>query len=76
VGMEIFPCLLYQGILSRGITMTNTLGHAKITRGGQVTLNKKIREELGLNIGSYVIFQKEGNKLVVLPAELKLKTSS
>lgn len=56
--------------------MTNTLGHAKITRGGQVTLNKKIREELGVNIGSYVIFQKEGNKLVVLPAELKLKVSS
>ena len=56
--------------------MTNTLGHAKITRGGQVTLNKKIREELGVNIGSYVIFQKEGTKLVVLPAELKLKESS
>lgn len=55
--------------------MTNTLGQAKITRGGQVTLNKKIRDELGLDIGGYVMFQKEGNKLVVLPAEIKLKTS-
>lgn len=53
--------------------MTNTLGQAKITRGGQVTLNKKIRDELGVDIGSYVIFQKEGAKLVLLPAELKLK---
>lgn len=56
--------------------MIQALGQAKVTRGGQVTLNKKIREELGVNIGSYVIFQKEGNKLVVLPAELKLKTSN
>lgn len=56
--------------------MTNTLGQAKITRGGQVTLNKKIRDELGLDIGGYVIFQKEGTKLVVLPAEIKLKVNS
>jgi len=56
--------------------MIQALGQAKVTRGGQVTLNKKIREELGVNIGSYVIFQKEGTKLVILPAELKLKTSS
>lgn len=55
--------------------MINTLGQAKITRGGQVTLNKKIRDELGVDIGSYVIFQKEGTKLVLLPAELKLKIS-
>lgn len=55
--------------------MTNTLGQAKITRGGQVTLSKKVREELGVDIGSYVMFQKEGSKLVLLPAELKLKTS-
>ncbi len=55
--------------------MTPTLGQAKITRGGQVTLNKKIRDELGVDIGSYVVFQKEGNKLVILPAELKLKSS-
>ena len=56
--------------------MTNTIGQAKITRGGQVTLNKKIRDELGLDIGGYVMFQKEGTKLVILPAEIKLKTSS
>ena len=56
--------------------MITALGQAKVTRGGQVTLNKKIREELGVNIGGYVIFQKEGTKLVLLPAELKLKTSN
>ena len=55
--------------------MTNALGQAKITRGGQVTLNKKIRDELGLEIGSYVMFQKEGSKLVLLPAEIKPKIS-
>lgn len=55
--------------------MITALGQAKITRGGQVTLNKKIRDELGLDIGSYVIFQKEGTKLVVLPAEIKPKIS-
>jgi len=51
--------------------MTNTLGQAKITRGGQVTLSKKVRDELGVGIGSYVMFQKDGTKLVLLPAELK-----
>lgn len=55
--------------------MTNTLGQAKITRGGQVTLNKKIRDELGLDIGGYVMFRKEGTKLVLLPAEIKPKVS-
>ncbi len=56
--------------------MTKILGQAKITRGGQVTLSKKIRDELGLDIGGYVMFQKEGTKLVLLPAEIKLKTSN
>lgn len=55
--------------------MTETLGQAKITRAGQVTLNKKIRDELGVDIGNYVVFKKEGAKLVLLPAELKLKIS-
>jgi AbrB family looped-hinge helix DNA binding protein len=57
------------------MNMINTLGQAKITRGGQVTLSKKIREELGVDIGSYVLFQKDGNRLVLLPAELKPMTS-
>jgi len=56
--------------------MTKALGQAKITRGGQVTLNKKIRDELGVDIGSYVMFQIEGTKLVLLPAEIKPKISS
>lgn len=60
---------------TRGIEMIKTIGQAKITRGGQVTLNKKIRDELGVDIGSYVIFQKEGTKLVLLPAELKPRIS-
>lgn len=55
--------------------MINTLGQAKITRGGQITLSKKVRDALGVEIGSYVVFQKEGSKLVMLPAELKPKTS-
>lgn len=55
--------------------MIKTLGQAKITRGGQVTLNKRIRDELGVDIGSYVIFQKVGTKLVLQPAELKPRIS-
>ena len=58
------------------IFMITALGQAKVTRGGQVTLNKKIRDELGLDIGSYVMFQKEGTKLVLLPAEIKPKTTN
>lgn len=54
--------------------MTNILGQAKITTGGQITLSKKIRNELGVDIGNYVIFQKDGAKLVLRPAELKPKT--
>ncbi len=50
--------------------MLKTIGQAKITRGGQVTLNKEVRKELGVDIGSYVMFTKEGTKLVILPAKL------
>lgn len=50
--------------------MSKTIGQAKITRGGQVTLNKEVRKELGVDIGSYVMFTKEGTKLVILPAKL------
>jgi bifunctional DNA-binding transcriptional regulator/antitoxin component of YhaV-PrlF toxin-antitoxin module len=56
--------------------MTDIVGQAKVTRGGQVTLSKKVRDALKVDIGSYVVFQKEGTKLVLLPAEIKLKTSS
>lgn len=56
--------------------MITVLGQAKITRGGQITLTKKIRDEIGLEIGSYVMFQKEGTKLVLLPAEIKPKARS
>ena len=40
---------------------------------GQVTLSKKIREELGVDMGSYVMFQKEGSRLLMLPAEIRPK---
>jgi AbrB family looped-hinge helix DNA binding protein len=51
------------------------IGTSKVTRNGQITLNKKIRNELGIEIGDYVIFEKiEGNKLIILPAEFKIKT--
>lgn len=56
--------------------MSNVLGQAKITRGGQVTLSRKVREELGVDIGGYVLFLKEGTNLVVTPAEIKPKASS
>jgi len=50
------------------------LGQAKITRGGQVTLSKRVRDELGVDIGDYVMFRKEDSKLVIMPAEIKPKT--
>ena len=49
------------------------LGTSKVTRSGQVTLNKKVRKELGLNKGDFVLFKKENNRLFILSAELKLK---
>jgi len=49
------------------------LGESKVTRSGQVTLNKKVREELGLDEGDFVVFKKENNRLFILPAKLKIK---
>lgn len=51
--------------------MKDIIGQAKITRGGQVTLSKKVRDVLGVDVGSYVIFQIDGKKLVIMPAEIK-----
>lgn len=56
--------------------MVENLGHAKITRGGQVTFSKKVREILGVDVGGYVVFQKEGTKLVVQAAEIKPKINA
>ena len=55
--------------------MTTTLGQAKITRGGQITLSKKVRDALKVDIGNYVMFQQDGSKLVIMPAEIKPKTT-
>lgn len=54
--------------------MTDILGQAKITRGGQVTLSKKVRQRLNVEIGNYIVFIVEGGKLVIIPAEIKPKT--
>jgi len=52
------------------------IGTSKVTRSGQITLNRKVRNELGVGIGDYIIFEKiEGNKLFILPAEVKIKKS-
>lgn len=50
------------------------IGTSKVTRNGQITLNRKVRKELGIEIGDYILFEKiEGNKLYILPAEVKIK---
>lgn len=50
------------------------IGISKVTRNGQITLSRKVRGELGVEIGDYIIFEKtEGNKLFILPAEVKSK---
>jgi AbrB family looped-hinge helix DNA binding protein len=49
------------------------LGQTKITRGGQITLSKKAREKLGIKEGDYVILIKDGNAILIKPAELKVK---
>jgi AbrB family looped-hinge helix DNA binding protein len=50
------------------------IGMSKVTRSGQIALNRKIRKEIGVEIGDYVIFEKaEDNKLYILPAEVKIK---
>lgn len=55
--------------------MTDIVGQAKVTRGGQVTLSKKVRDALKIDIGNYVLFKQDGTKLVIIPAEIKLKDS-
>lgn len=53
---------------------TEVIGTSKVTRGGQMTLSRKVLNELGVEIGDYVIFEKiEGNKLSILPAKIKKK---
>jgi AbrB family looped-hinge helix DNA binding protein len=48
------------------------IGMSKVTRSGQITLNRKIRNEIGVEIGDYIIFGKtEDNKLFILPAKCK-----
>ena len=39
-----------------------------ITRKGQVTIPKEIREDLGLKSGDKIAFRKEGNELRAVPA--------
>jgi AbrB family looped-hinge helix DNA binding protein len=43
-----------------------------ITTKGQVTIPKDIREELKLKPGDKVIFEKEGNRVILKPAKTLL----
>jgi len=38
---------------------------AKMTSKGQITVPREIRKELGVGAGDGVVFQKQGNKIVV-----------
>ena len=49
---------------------------SKVTRNGQITLNKKLRDELGIKEGDYIVFQKDGKKIHLVPAEIKPKWNS
>lgn len=40
---------------------------AKITSKGQVTLPSAFRKELGVAAGDSIVFQKQGDKVVILP---------
>ncbi len=46
--------------------MTTT---AKITSKGQVTIPKEVREALEVHEGSVVLFEKDGDKIVLKPAK-------
>lgn len=54
--------------------MNNSIiGTSKVTRSGQITLNRKVRKELGVEIGDYVVFEKiEGNKLYIVKGIIKI----
>ena len=53
---------------------TEVIGTSKVTLCGQITLGRKVLDKLGVEIGDYIIFEKiEGNKLFILPAEVKIK---
>lgn len=58
------------------VTALKRMGEAKITRGGQVTLTKFVRQEMDVRVGDYVIFLKDGDKIVIVPAEIAPKNPS
>ncbi|MCK5021272.1 MAG: AbrB/MazE/SpoVT family DNA-binding domain-containing protein [Candidatus Peribacteraceae bacterium] len=42
------------------------LGHSKISSKSQITIPKKVQEELGdIETGQYIIFIKEGKKIYI-----------
>ena len=41
---------------------------SKITVKGQVTIPKKVREELGVTAGDMIVFTKKGGDIVIKPA--------
>lgn len=42
---------------------------SKITAKGQITLPKKVRDILHVSEGSVVVFEQEGDKMVIKPAQ-------
>lgn len=41
------------------------IGESRITSKGQITLPKKIAENLGAKKGDYIIFSKEGSRIYI-----------
>lgn len=41
---------------------------AKITSKGQITLPKEVRKLLDVHVGNVVVFEKEGDRIVIKPA--------
>lgn len=50
--------------------MMEQLGASKVTRRGQITLNRAVRESLGVVEGDYVMFVKQGKRVYVIAADL------
>ncbi|MFQ5793699.1 MAG: AbrB/MazE/SpoVT family DNA-binding domain-containing protein [Candidatus Bipolaricaulia bacterium] len=44
---------------------TRTIITRKVTRQGQITIPKEIREELGIDVGDNIVFVRQGDRIFI-----------
>jgi len=52
--------------------MVEVIGKSTLTKKGQATIPKEVREELKLKPGDLIVFIKEGKNIVIRRGEIKV----